>query len=304
MSETFKTSPLENSGDTPSVISLQVSGDGVMPSDLPDGLTTGRYGREAARASLSARQAKEQGLLTSGTYGRHGTTSLQVCALSVSLASRLKQRLGMVGSTLFKLTWKEVATASVLPVFLLRASGLRISGRDCTSWPTPQCNDNNQSRTNDAFNYSERWAARPNAGSSLAIEAQRWCQGWPTPVANDDNKSVEADLAMKKRMGGNRTAITSLQVMAQMATWKTPNAPRAHDSDNTAGRGYASKKQQDLPDQVVSVVGGETLTGSGAATRSIGQLNPAHSRWLMGYPTAWDDCAATVTLSSRKSRRK
>jgi len=44
---------------------------------------------------------------------------------------------------------------------------------------------------------------------------------WPTPTANDDNKSVEAHLAMKKRMGerdgtgANRTAITSLQVMAK-----------------------------------------------------------------------------------------
>lgn len=48
------------------------------------------------------------------------------------------------------------------------------------------------------------------------------CSGWPSPVANDDNKSVEAHLAMKKRMGGNRTAITSLQVMAKsIAGWPT-----------------------------------------------------------------------------------
>jgi hypothetical protein len=54
---------------------------------------------------------------------------------------------------------------------------------------------------------------------------------WPTPVANDDNKTPEAHLAMKQRMGerdgtgANRTAITSLQVMAQLAGWKTPCVP-------------------------------------------------------------------------------
>ena len=41
------------------------------------------------------------------------------------------------------------------------------------------------------------------------------CSLWPTPVANDDNKTPAAHRAMKGRMGGNRTAITSLQVMAK-----------------------------------------------------------------------------------------
>ena len=48
------------------------------------------------------------------------------------------------------------------------------------------------------------------------------CGSWPTPVADDDNKSVKAHQRMKERMGGGRTAITSLQVMVQMASWPTP----------------------------------------------------------------------------------
>jgi hypothetical protein len=126
---------------------------------------------------------------------------------------------------------------------------------------------------------------------------------WPTPCANDDNKTPEAHLAMKQRMGGNRTQITSLQVMAQMtdaarlATWATPNC-----MDHLASGNLENRKKRggcvNLKDQITGLM----PSGPPAATGKRGQLNPAHSRWLMGYPPAWDDCAGTAMRSFRKSR--
>jgi hypothetical protein len=48
---------------------------------------------------------------------------------------------------------------------------------------------------------------------------------------------------------------------------------------------------------------GQTPSGYAAATNASARLNPAHSRWLMALPIAWESCADTVTLSARNRRK-
>lgn len=71
---------------------------------------------------------------------------------------------------------------------------------------------------------------------------------WPTPVANDDNKTPEAHLAMKQRMGGNRTAITSLnvKVKAKSSNWATPEGIAKERARRKNGHDLPTKANEKL----------------------------------------------------------
>lgn len=90
---------------TLSATSSRESGGGVSHSGSPDGATSGLSGRVPAHASLSARQAQEGGLLTSGTCGLPGTGSSDSANLQSYLENRLRERL--TGSDLCEVTWRR-----------------------------------------------------------------------------------------------------------------------------------------------------------------------------------------------------
>lgn len=139
--------------DLASTIFSQVSVSGPTPCDKQDGRTTDQCGQDLAHANLSARQAKELGLLMSGTYGQLSSTSSNSAALQSCLESRLKLRSAMDGSTMYKLTWKEAVTPAGRSYSRLVASVRRTSDQDCIGWPTPTLADDNRSRTQNAHEY-------------------------------------------------------------------------------------------------------------------------------------------------------
>ncbi len=275
--------------DSPSVISSPESVDGRSRFDVLDGPMIDLFGLVPHRANLSPRQAKDLGLLTSGTYGRHSIGSSPSAALQRLLESKLRARMSTTGSTLFNLTWKPWVTPSEVSRFRLRASVRRTSETETTGWPTPTTRDHKDG------------AECANVPLNALLGRVAWQASWPTPTSALAHKGV------RSTEGGIREAMRShgpdLAAMACLASWGTPTAKTFEGNPEAAiarkvklGIGNRATQLGHQIDYVKNsparlTASGEMLIGSSAGTRSGGQLSPEHSRWLMGYPKEWASSA-------------
>ena len=272
-----------------SAISSPESESGAMPCDAPAGLTTDLFGQEVVLAPASARPDRGKALMTLVTSGLLGHDSSGSASLQRSLENRLMMRLDMVGSTLFKLTWRGKRTPLGRRYLEHAVSARRKSDNDYTSWPRPNTPSGGRSTSTEKMDATGRTV--DGAKHTASLEHAVKFAAWPRPMAG--SPATENYNEAGNTDSGRKTVL--------MVGWCRPKA-------SASGQDYARRNREksggdDLATQVQLVVSGEMPTGSIVQTESTGQLNPEHSRWLMGIPTAWGRCAAMVTRSVRRKRQ-
>lgn len=236
---------------------------GAMPCDKPDGPTLAPSVPEAVRASLSPKQAREKGLTTPATSGGLCFGTSNSYALQQSLANKLLQKLDWDGGTLFKLTWKVRTTPQLRSIYALRALARPTSARDCSGWQTPTVQDGNGRDRHNQRDGTVR----------LSLLGEARLATWPTPRAIDFDgggslKQARMAIAGEKRPSGASVS-RNLRDFAKLACQ----------------------------------VSGAIPNGSDAKTGRTGQLNAAHSRWLMGLPPIWCEAAILAYRQKRQQKR-
>jgi len=289
-----------------------------LASEIPSELLP-----EARHVSHSAQPDEAADTAMSGTSHPTGYGWSHPSGLLGSLANKLQpQSEKTTGSTIYSMHWKEKATPRGRPYFQLVASAHRTSDSDSGlrhGWPTPNAGPQNDTDTKWEKRREKCKAKHGNNGFGMTLGMASTLSGWPTPTLQSKEWSKEA---IQKWISGERgTHGLDIGASAMMSGWSIPvthNAKQGgypaeftrnsiqlgtqvHYLDFTEqSRAAGTERDLDQSGPARLKPDGTILTGSGAEMESGGQLNPAHSRWLMGYPAEWDACAPTEMPSSRK----
>lgn len=245
-------------------------------------------GRAVVHANRSVTPGDEKEHPTNGTCGRKCKGLSPSAALQQSLENRLRARLDVNGSPEYALTWKHWDMQSGPRICALRASGRRTSDKDYSGWPTCQTRDGTH-----GVAQAKRAMGETRHGSNL--DAFAMLAGWPTCTVEDARRGDKPP-----RPHDTGVPLSQRVVGVTLTGWPTCSARdwRSEQSIKTEEELYGSKGRP-----LSKTVLGATTTSSNARTEKPGALDPAFSRWLMGYRPEWLSCVDWETLSSRKSRQ-
>lgn len=112
--------------------------------------------------------------------------------------------------------------------------------------------------------------------------APKLASPWATPAARDWKNGQASD----ETMGRNARPLNEQAVM--LAGWDSPTVADGEKPTVADGEKLTERSKAGIPRQLPS---GPPSTSSPVGTARRGVLNPAHSRWLMGYPASWDRCS-------------
>jgi len=206
----------------------------------------------------------------------------------------LEANLSGPGSMIYQTVWKPHTTPLGRQIYRLRASARRTSDSEHSlvrsGWMTPMAADTIERKS---VGYIER---RKNLKFPIttAMEAVWQLSGWPTPMAgtpaqNGNNEAGNNDSSRKTvalsgwptpttrdHKDGKECLNVPLNALLGRVTWLTANPQAARITAD-----------------------GTMLTGCSAGMESGGQLNPAFSGWLMGFPEAWCHAAISCQLPAR-----
>lgn len=246
----------------------------------------------------------------------------------------LNQTLNLPGSTLYSVTLKQHTTPAGRVSSRPRASARRTSGTEPTGWPTPNAGDPKAGQTDPPHRRQKslpRTASRAgwttatvrdwkDSGADIApredgkqrldqLPRQANLAGWPTPDAQMMNDAADPEKHMarlqrlKEKHGNGNGAGLPIGQACHLAGWQTPvvadnQATKGRSPEFVKGRTALSAVEAAPFGPARITADGSVLTGSSAEMPSGGLLNPAHSRWLMGYPAAW--CLSAVRYIRKK----
>jgi hypothetical protein len=253
----------KTSTDTRKHTSSAESPAGRSHSNSPDGRQMLLFGPAPAPASPTRQPAKDSETQTPETSGPLSFGSSASAALQSSLANRLLQQFATGGSMEYAETWKLKATPAGRQFWEHTASARRTSGKGYSGWPT--------ATVRDAGGQSGKASAKKQAelGHPRSILAETvMLTGWCSPTAQDHSRG-----GLPPRP--QDTGIPLSQQVTMLTGWAT-----SQHCDGRGATGPASKNRE---------LGRDVLSSTAATAKpAASALNPAMSRWLMGFPPSWD----------------